>query len=151
MSNYYQYCIKFVIFNIECNKILLCKRKWENDFNNTYSFAGWKLENSDKDIWIWASREKTEELWNNCRIEVYKELAISQYYIKNNWVHMILSHHFCIFLWGLIRLGEEYESYKWFNLDQIWEDKNIVPTIPFIVKKMQSFIPLLNKFTRIKL
>lgn len=58
MSNFFQFCPKFVLFDSSLQKVLLCKRNGEADYNDTYSLPGWKVENSDSDIRKGMQREK---------------------------------------------------------------------------------------------
>lgn len=137
MSNVFQYCPKFVIFNTEFDKVLLCKRKWEADYNETWSCPGGKVENSDNDVRVGMRREKTEELWSDCIIKLYQNVSFIEYFIKENGVHMILPHYCCVYEGGDIHINEEYSEWKWFDL---WELMNsdyiLISTIQPIVKKI---------------
>lgn len=149
MPNLFQYCPKFVIFDQSLEKVLLCQRKWEADFDNTYSFSWWKVENEDNGIRNWMQREKNEELWVACKVKLYQELCTFEYYIKKDWTHMILPHHFCIFEWWEIDLSDEYSGYKWFSLDEISSTENVIATVKPTVEKMLMFKWLLNNLSSV--
>lgn len=137
--NLFQYCPKFVIFSQDFSKILLCERKWEADFDKTYSFAWWKVENSDHSIWEWMKREKTEELGKDCSIKLYKDISSFEYYVKKDGTHMILPHHICVYQWWDIKLSDEYSWYKRVNIDELVNSElSIIPTvIPNITKLLK--------------
>lgn len=149
MSNLFQYCPKFVIFDSEAKKVLLCQRKWEADFDNTYSFAWWKVENEDNGIRNWMQREKNEELGTWCKVRLYKELCTFEYYVKKDWTHMILPHHFCVFEWGNIELSDEYSGYKRFTIDEIESTENVISTVRPTVENMLKFKGLLSNLNSI--
>jgi ADP-ribose pyrophosphatase YjhB (NUDIX family) len=46
----FQYCQKIVVYSQDGQKVLLCKRKGEADFDGTFSFIGGKMERSDGGI-----------------------------------------------------------------------------------------------------
>jgi len=98
MSTFFQYCPKFVIFDEQFTQVLLCQRKGEADFDQTFSFAGGKVETDDGDIWAGMQREKNEELGTQCRIQLYKDFCSFAYFIKKDGSHMILPHHIAVFL-----------------------------------------------------
>lgn len=151
MSNLFQVCCKFVVFDTTGNNILLCQRKWEADFNNTFSFSGGKIENSDNGIWDGMQREKNEELWVKCSLTVYKELCDFAYYIKNDGTHMILPHFLCIFQWWEIILSDEYSAYQRFPLSELEHTSNIIDTVVPVAKKMHTYRDILPRLTSISL
>jgi len=138
-QNLFHYCAKFVVFDPTFTQILLCKRKWEADFNEIFSFPWGKIENSDGDIRKGMQREKNEELWDKCFIRLYKDFCRFAYYVKNDGNHMILPHHICVFEGGEIQINEEYSGYKRIEIDQL--DESWLNIIPTVVPIIQSLLP----------
>ncbi len=143
MDNKYlfQYCQKLVIFNEDFDKILLAKRKWENDYDWIFSFVWWKMEITDKNIVDWISREKSEEIWVQCKIKVFKNFSSNLEFLKKDWSHMILPHYLCVFLWGNIILNEEYSEYKWISINEINSFEPKIETIKEIIEIFHKNIP----------
>ena len=54
----FQNCQKIVVFKDNNTKVLLAKRKGENDFEGVYSFIGGKMETTDDSIIKGIQREK---------------------------------------------------------------------------------------------
>lgn len=71
----FQYCQKIVIFSPDLKKVLLCKRKGENDYDGIYSFIGGKMESSDEDIVSAMEREKNEEIGEDFKVKLYHEFS----------------------------------------------------------------------------
>lgn len=140
MSTLFQYCPKLVIFDKKFSSVLLCQRKWEADFDQTYSFAWWKVETSDGDIWTGMQREKNEELGTQCRIQLYKDFCSFAYYVKKDGNHMILPHHLCVFLEGIIELSSEYSQYQRVPVNELeGSSLSLIPSVPPMVHKMLWF------------
>ena len=67
----FQYCQKIVVFSKEVDKVLLCKRKGEADFDGTFSFIGGKMETTDGAILEGLRREKNEEVGEGFKVCIY--------------------------------------------------------------------------------
>lgn len=133
----FQYCPKLVIFNNK-NEVLLCKRQWEEDFDWIFSFPWWKREKIDWSIEIWIEREKSEEIWEKAKVQMYRLLNIEEEYVKKSWDTMILPHYTWFYQWWEIIINEEYSEYKWILLEDI--DKiNIIWTIKPIIEQFLEF------------
>lgn len=151
MSNLFQVCCKFVIFDQTGNNVLLCQRKGEADFDGTFSFAGGKIENSDNGIRNGIQREKNEELWTNCQVTLYKELCDFAYYVKNDGNCMILPHFLCVFQWWEIILSDEYSTYQWFPLKELATIPNIIDTVAPMADKMHRYRDIIPRLSSLSL
>jgi len=132
----FQYCPKIIIFN-DKDEVLLCERKWEQDFDWIYSFPWWKREITDEKIEIWIKREIQEELWNDIKLKFYRLFNIEEEYVKKIWDIMILPHYFSYYVWWEIELNEgEYSEYRWVSI----VDLKQINTIPTVEKIVRAFI-----------
>lgn len=83
MNNlYFQYCPKLVVFNETLDKVLLAKRKGEQDYDGTFSFIGGKIETSDGGIVGGIKREKNEEIGTKAKIQVAQMPVFNAYFEK---------------------------------------------------------------------
>ena len=134
----FQYCQKIVVFSKDLNSVLLCKRKDEDDFNETYTFIGGKMETSDKDIISAIQREKDEEIGKDFKIELYPKFSNNVNYMKKNSDFMILPHYYARHISGEVKLNEEYSDYKWVDIDDldVFEPKinNIPETVRILLE-----------------
>lgn len=142
-NNLFQCCQKLVL--IKDDKVLLCKRKGEQDYDGIYSLMGGKLEISDEDFIGGLKREKEEEIGNKCKIKVYTTYSTNKIYRKNDGTTMILPHYYAEFISGDINLGEEYEDYKWVKLNELDNFQPLIDTVPDVVRKMIVIKELINK------
>lgn len=132
----FQYCQKIVVFSKDYKKVLLCKRKGENDYDGVYSFIGGKMENSDKDILTGLKREKNEEVGKNFKIKIYPKFSINLLFHKKSGDYMILPHYLAIYMKGNIKLNQEYSDYKWIDKKNLDSFKPIIANIPSTVKQL---------------
>ncbi len=137
MKNYdFQYCPKLVIYSRDESKILLCKRKGEQDFDGIYSFIGGKMENTDLTIIDGLRREKNEEVGKSFKVKVFPTFSTDIIYRKKDGNIMILPHYYCIYESGQIELNEEYSDYKWIAINEIENFEPKINTIPDIINKL---------------
>ncbi len=132
----FQYCQKIVVFSKDLKKVLLCKRKGEDDYNGIYSFIGGKMEIFDKNIVAAMQREKNEEVGKNFKIKLYHEFSNNLLFVKKSGDHIILPHYFAKYLEGDIKLNEEYSEYKWVTIENLDDFEPKIEDIPKSVNKL---------------
>lgn len=142
-NNLFQYCQKLVL--IKDDKVLLCKRKGEQDYDGVYSLIGGKLETSDGGINGGLKREKDEEIGDKCKIKVYTAYTTNTFFTKKDGAMMVLPHYYAEFISGDIVLGEEYEDYKWVKLNELDNFQPLIDTVPSVVRKMLAIKEIINK------
>lgn len=132
----FQYCQKIVIFSSDLKKVLLCKRKGENDYDGTYSFIGGKMESSDEDLVSAMQREKNEEIGEDFKIKLYNEFSNNLTFKKKDGSYMILPHYFAKHVEGAVELNEEYSEYKWVRIEELEDFEPKIENIPESVNKL---------------
>lgn len=132
----FQYCQKIVIFSSDLKKVLLCKRKGENDYDGVYSFVGGKMEYSDKGIVSAIEREKNEEIGEDFKVKLYHEFSNNLTFKKKDGSYMILPHYFAKHLQGEVRLNDEYSEYRWVEIEDLEEFEPKIKNIPKSVNKL---------------
>lgn len=146
MNKYdFQYCQKIVILSKNKDSVLLCKRKGENDYNETFSFAGGKMETSDKSILAGITREKNQELGENFKINLLITYTTNLLFRKRNDKYMILPHLLAIHQEGEIKLNKEYSEYKWVPIDSLNEFEPKIQSIPEIIQTLNRLKQILTK------
>ncbi len=115
----FQYCPKLVVLDDTMDKVLLAKRRGEQDYDGIFSFIGGKIETTDGGIIEGIIREKTEEIGRKAKIQLAPMPVFNAYFQKKDGSSMILPHHICKFLGGSIELNEEYSEYRWVSLDDL--------------------------------
>lgn len=148
---FFQYCPKMVVFNEGLDKVLLARRKGEQDYDDTFSFIGGKIETSDGGIINGIRREKNEEIGTDATIRIAPMPVFNAYFQKRDGSSMILPHHICIYLGGNINLNDEYSEYQWVPLDELKEFGPKIDTIEPAVDWAKRFIGQLtdNDFVEI--
>jgi len=132
----FQYCQKIVVFSSDLKKVLLCRRKGENDYDGVYSFIGGKMETSDEDIVSAMQREKNEEVGEDFKIQLYHEFSNNLTFKKKDGSHMILPHYFAKHLEGEVKLNDEYSEYKWVKIEDLEDFEPKIKNIPESVNKL---------------
>lgn len=132
----FQYCQKIVLFNQACDAVLLAKRKGEADFDGVFSFVGGKMESSDKDFVEGLRREKNEEIGEDAKIEIYPEVSVNEYYIKNSGQAMVLPHHFAVYKSGDVVINDEYSECAWVRINELASFQPKIDTVQPMVEKM---------------
>jgi NADH pyrophosphatase NudC (nudix superfamily) len=132
----FQYCQKIVVFSQDFKKVLLCKRKGENDYEGVYSFIGGKMEVTDKNLISAMQREKNEEVGENFKIKVYTEFSNNLTFKKKSGDYMILPHYLAIYIGGDIELNKEYSEYQWVNIEDLEQFEPKIKNIPESVNKL---------------
>lgn len=115
---------------------MLCKRKWENDYDGVYSFIGWKMERTDNGLLSWLQREKNEEIWSDIRILIYPDYCTNVYFEKKDGNAMVLPHYYAEYIEWTINLNEEYSDFKWVQINQMGTFQPIIPWIPDLIDKI---------------
>jgi len=126
----FQYCQKIIVLSKEMDKVLLCKRKGEADYDGTFSFIGGKMENTDPSILEGVKREKDEEVGEGFEIKLFPKFTFNVLFRKKDGNAMILPHYLSIYEDGEIELNEEYSEYKWVSLDDLAEFEPKIASIP---------------------
>jgi len=139
------YCQKIIVYSKDGSSVLLCKRKGEPDFDNTFSFIGGKLEVTDNSIIEGLRREKNEEVGENFKIKIFPTFTMNVFFVKKDGRAMILPHFYSIYESGTIKLNEEYSEYKWVLLKEIATFKPLIPSIPEILTKLTLLKKIIYK------
>jgi len=129
---------KIVVFSKDKTKILLCKRKGEDDYDGTFSFIGGKFETSDDGFIQGVRREKEEEIGTDCSLFLYPRLSHNVDYTKNDGTKTFLPHFLAIYESGDVVLNDEYSEYTWVTIEEAEKLSPIIPNIPEIAKFMQG-------------
>lgn len=132
----FQYCQKIVVFNNDDTKVLLARRADEQDFNNTFTFIGGKLETTDESIVDGMRREKNEEIGQQCKLLLLPTYSHNVLYRKEDGSSMILPHYYAQLQEGEITLSSEYDRYEWASISELESFEAKVPNIPHIYKMM---------------
>jgi ADP-ribose pyrophosphatase YjhB (NUDIX family) len=142
---HFQYCQKIVVFSKDKKKVLLCKRKDEQDFDSMFSFIGGKMETTDKSIIEGLKREKDEEVGENFKIKIFTKFSSNIHHVKKDGNSMILPHYLSFHESGEINLSEEYSEYKWVDIMDLESFEPKIPNIPQKVKEMLEIEKLARK------
>ena len=150
-NTYFQYCQKIVVFNEDFTKILLAKRKGEEDFDGIYSFIGGKMETTDKGFQEGIKREVVEEIGPDARLEVLLDVSFNEFYQKKSGDSMVLPHHLARFIGGDIILSDEYSDYAWVNIDELENFEPKIGTVYTVTQKYLDLLPFVKNGKFIKL
>ena len=132
----FQYCQKIVILSKDKNKVFLCKRKGEVDYDGIFSFIGGKMEITDLSIIKGLKREKDEEVGTNFQIRLYPKFSLNLLFIKKDGNLMIIPHYLAIYESGDVNLNEEYFEYQWVEIKDLNEFEPKISTIPETVNEI---------------
>ena len=136
----FAYCQKLIVFSSDEKSVLLCKRKGEVNFNETFSLIGGKLQMDDESIVAGLKREKDEDVGENFKIKFYPTYTINLLHTIKNGSRMVLPHYYAIHIEGDIKLNkEEYSEYRWVSLDEI---ETFEPKIDGIPQQIQKILEL---------
>jgi len=141
----FQNCQKIVIFSESNSKVLLAKRKGENDYDGTFSFIGGKMETTDKDLVEGMRREKNEEIGDACKIRLYPIFNISNYFIKKDGSCMVLPHYYAKYISGEIKINEEYSEFQWVPVSEIDTFEPKIANIPETARRLLKLVPLIEE------
>ena len=132
----FQYCQKIVVLSKDKNKVFLCKRKGEVDYDGIFSFIGGKMEITDISIIKGLKREKDEEVGADFKIKLYPKFSLNLLFRKKDGNSMILPHYLAIHESGDVNLNEEYSDYQWVEIKDLNEFEPKISTIPEIVNEL---------------
>lgn len=132
----FQYCQKIVVFRNNDTEILLCKRKWEQDYDGIFSFIGGKMEVTDENMIQWVKREKDEEVWEDVRLEVLADFHPVTFFKKKDGNSMLLPHYYARYLSWEVKLNDEYSEYKRVKIEDLDSFEPKIHTIPEMVTKL---------------
>lgn len=144
---HFQYCQKLVVFTEDFKKVLLCKRKGENDYDGVFSFIGGKMEITDSSLIEGMAREKSEEIGKKAQVKLFPTLCtnLNNIFVKKDGNKMILPHYLCIYLGGEIEINDEYSEYKWVTLDELKSFEPKINNIPEIVSTLLRLRELIKE------
>lgn len=134
----FQYCQKIVLLSPDLKKVLLAKRREEQDYDGVYSFIGGKMVVTDKTIVDSIKREKDEEIGNGAQILIIPDETHNVLFRKKDGNSMILPHIAAIFDGGTIKLNDEYSDYQWVDLSELVNFKPKIENIPKLVEWARS-------------
>ena len=132
----FQYCQKIIVLSKDKNRVLLCKRMGEADYDGVFSFIGGKMENTDLSIISGLKREKDEEVGAKFQILLYPTFSLNLLFRKKDGNSMILPHYLAIYDKGDIELNEEYSEHQWIEIDKLNEFEPKIPGIPEVVNEL---------------
>ncbi len=137
MNQYlFQYCQKIVVISNDSKSVLLCKRKWEADYDGVFSFIGGKMETTDDGIIAWLKREKDEEVGENFKVKIFPTLSYNTFFRKKDGNAMILPHYLALHVeWGIV-LSEEYSEYVWVEIEKLADLEPKIPNIPQVINQL---------------
>lgn len=145
MGLLFQYCQKIVVFSKDKKKVLLCKRKGENDYDGVFSFIGGKMETTDANLLKGMQREKNEEVGKNFVIKVYPNFSTNHYFLKKDGNCMVLPHYYAVHVQGEITLNEEYSTSAWVPLTGLKKFEPKIPTIVPVVEELRKLEKIMKK------
>lgn len=120
MSNlYFQYCQKLIVFDKSFQKVLLAKRKGEQDYDGVFSFIGGKMETTDGGFVESMGREKAEEIGAEAQVSVVPIPVYHTLFNKKDGSAMILPHYIARYDGGDIKINDEYSEYQWVSVDDL--------------------------------
>lgn len=140
----FQYCQKIVLFD-EQDRVLLAQRVGEQDYDETYSFIGGKLEITDGELVKGMLREKQEEIGRRALILVAPQLSFNIYFTKKDGSAMILPHIYGRYVSGEIDLSNEYSNYKWVPVNKLDSFEPKIETIPAAVAWAQKIRDIITE------
>lgn len=123
---------------IKNDKVLLCKRKGEQDYDGVYSLIGGKLEVSDGDFIGGLKREKNEEIGTECKVRILPNYTYNVIFTKKDGTAMILPHYYAEYVSGKITLSDEYSDYKWVPIRELSSFQPLIESVPTIVPEMMK-------------
>ncbi len=132
----FQNCQKIVVFSKDFEKVLLCKRKGERDYDGVYSFIGGKMELTDESLVRGMQREKNEEIGNECRLLLFPLFNTMALFRKADGSSMILPHYLAVFEGGTIHLNEEYSDFQWVEITTLNAFEPKIPNVAEIVHQL---------------
>lgn len=142
----FQYCQKIVILSLDKNKVLLCKRFGEADYDGVFSFIGGKMETADMSIIEGLKREKDEEVGDGFKVMLYPTFCLNLLFRKKDGSAMILPHYLAIHKEGEVDLnGDEYSEYKWVEINKLDEFEPKIPSIPKTVNEILRLEKIANE------
>jgi ADP-ribose pyrophosphatase YjhB (NUDIX family) len=141
----FQFCQKIVVFSNDKTKVLLAKRKGEQDYNGIFSFIGGKMEVKDKTLLNGLKREKDEEVGRTFHIRINSKYSFNLVYVKKNGKTMILPHYFAVYDSGEINLNEEYSEFKWIDIASLASFEPKVETVIDVVNHLALLQKALNE------
>ncbi len=132
----FEYCQKIVVFRNDDTEVLLCKRKWEADYDGVFSFIWGKMETGDVDVLTWIVREVREEIGWDVSLAILPYTYFPLSYVKKNGNAMLLPHYYASYLWWSIILSDEYSTYEWVPVATIDTFEPKIATIPSAVRDL---------------
>jgi len=132
----FQYCPKIAVFDGQ--RVLICKRKGEADYDGVFSLIGGKMEHSDTSIVEGLRREKNEEVGENFQARLLPRFSVDTHFKKKDGNHMILPHFYAEYVQGDIRLSDEYSEYAWLSLEDLNAASNIIDNLRWILPALHE-------------
>jgi len=126
----FQYCQKLVILSADKTKVLLAKRRGEQDYDGTYSFIGGKMETTDQTFLAGIKREKNEEIGPDAKVKILPNETYNVLFHKKDGNMMILPHIAAMYISGPIVLSDEYSEYQWVAIANLAHFEPKIANIP---------------------
>lgn len=143
----FQYCPKIILFSTDRTKILLAKRRGEQDYDGVYGFIGGKSETTDESLLSALKREKDEEIGSSARVEICWRMSCYQVlFRKKDGNAMVLPHHIARFTGGDIKLNtDEYADYQWIEIAKLDQFEPKIANIPETVRAARRLFANLDQ------
>ena len=142
---HFQYCQKIVVYSKDGQRVLLCKRKGEADYDGDFSFIGGKMETTDGSIIEGLRREKNEEVGEDFKIKIFPAFSTNEFFVKKDGNAMVLPHYYAIHERGDITLNEEYSEYQRVPLADINSFEPKIGTIPGCLDRLAILKEIIYK------
>jgi ADP-ribose pyrophosphatase YjhB (NUDIX family) len=139
-DTHFQYCPKLAVFDATGGKLLLCRRKGEQDYDGVFSLIGGKMEHKDPSIVDAIRREKNEEVGQHFTIRLLSTVSVNILFVKKDGNRMILPHYYAVHVRGDVTLSDEYSEFKWISLEDL-------PTFSPMVENVKWIAPLLQRMS----
>lgn len=137
-SLHFQYCPKLAVFDKSGERILLCQRQGEADYDRVFSLIGGKMEHKDASIVDALKREKDEEVGQAFAVKVLPHYSVDVLFTKKDGNRMILPHFYAEHLIGEISLSDEYSAFQWVELRDLG-------TFAPMIENLRWIVPLLHR------
>lgn len=140
----FQYCQKTILFSEDNSRVLLAKRKGEQDYDGVFSLIGGKLETTDGGFVEGLKREKNEEIGVGATMLICPTVTYNVYFQKKDGHHMVLPHYIAKYTGGEIVINDEYSEYQWVALEELDAFEPKIENIPAVIAWARRVIPVIR-------
>ena len=144
-TTHFQYCPKLAVFDASGEKLLLCKRKGEQDYDGVFSLIGGKMEHKDPSIVEGIQREKNEEVGPQFSVRLLPTHSVDVLFCKKDGNRMILPHFYAQHIQGDVSLNDEYSEYSWVPLGELNSFSPMVENVRWIAPSLAQIARFANE------